>query len=67
MGMSIFSLRPFKLLIERLDKHKDLVATGKLDSDVNLRYKEFYEIKKLTLNSGVILDSFSEDFEKPLS
>ena len=62
-GKEYFLTPSFKLLIERLNKHKELFEKGALDSDINLRYKEFYEIKRLTAHTGVILDSFSGSLE----
>ena len=62
-GQEYFLTPSLKLLIERLNKHKELFKKGALNSDINLRYKEFYEIKRLTIHADVILDSFSNSLE----
>ena len=56
----LFLLPSVKMLIARLMQHKELCKSGAMDKDLNLRYREFYEIKNAIKNSSAYMDKFTE-------
>jgi SNF2 family DNA or RNA helicase/HJR/Mrr/RecB family endonuclease len=62
-GEQLFLSPSLKMLIVRLEEHNKIFNDGEMSSDLNLRYKEFSQVKELAKNANAVLDNFTKDFE----
>ena len=56
----LFLLPSVKMLVARLMQHEELYKSGAIATDLNLRYREFYDIKNTVKNSSAYIDKFTE-------